>query len=385
MGIKKRVSKFAHPALLILVLCVVYAVTVGRYPHGGPIEADLEVDGPTVMVNGSTVPSLPFQANEPEETIDVAVDVSEEDTLVVAQISEVPAVQAVSDVQSIPQPQPQPEPEPEPEPLPAPIVRASNVGGPTPEDMDQMATPPRPQVFTHTVRLGETLTDIARAYNIDVDTIIAANSIPDPNRIRSGDQLAVPNVKGVLHEVKRGESLWNIANFYDVTIDEIVAANDLANPNSLRVGQQLVVPGAQALVALQQREAIVSPSGQLLRNFSWPATGRISSRFGPRWGRFHYGLDLAVPTGTPVRAAAAGRVTYSAEQGSYGLLVKIDHGHGVETRYAHNSRLVARVGQRVARGEIIAYSGNTGNSTGPHLHFEIRRNGSALDPLDFLR
>ena len=92
-----------------------------------------------------------------------------------------------------------------------------------------------------------------------------------------------------------------------------------------------------------------------------------------------------MPTGTIVRAAADGIVTFSGSNGGYGLLVRIDHGDGVETRYAHNSRLVVKAGQRVKRGQIIAYSGNTGNSTGPHLHFEIRLRGVAYDPLKYIR
>ncbi|MFY9203617.1 MAG: M23 family metallopeptidase, partial [Limnochordia bacterium] len=126
-------------------------------------------------------------------------------------------------------------------------------------------------------------------------------------------------------------------------------------------------------------------NGQLQRAFDWPVRGRISSNFGMRWGRMHNGLDVAVVTGTPVRAAADGRVTFSGSMGDYGLLVIIDHGNSVETRYAHNSRLVASVGQQVKRGDIIAYSGNTGNSTGPHLHFEIRYRNTPVDPVKYLK
>ena len=98
----------------------------------------------------------------------------------------------------------------------------------------------------------------------------------------------------------------------------------------------------------------------------------------------HYGLDIAVPTGTPIRAAAAGRVTFAGRRGGYGYLVIIDHGKGVETRYAHNSKLLVSAGDRVERGQIIARSGNTGNSTGPHLHFEIRYRAKAVDPYKYL-
>lgn len=368
MGTKRRLLKLAaHPALLILVLGAVYAFTIGRNPQGGPTLEDLALDATTMSID------LPGQA-------DLDVDMPRVATMDPAAIDELAeaAVQAVATAEHASANGA----------LSAnalvDAVTPAGVGGPTEAEANAQG-PIKPTVYTHTVLAGETLSDIARLYNVDIDTIIAANAIPDPNRIRSGDKLTVPSVKGVLHTVQRGESLWTISSYYEVAMDEIIAANAITNPNTLRVGQELVIPGGQAIVAMRQKEAIVSASGKLLRNFSWPVTGRISSRFGERWGRMHYGLDIAVPTGTPVRAAAAGRVTFSGMQGGYGYLIKIDHGNGVETRYAHNSRLVAKVGQTVKRGDIIAYSGNTGNSTGPHVHFEIRRNGVALDPLDFLR
>lgn len=262
------------------------------------------------------------------------------------------------------------------EPAPASGGGPGSQGGPVLQE--------RPLIVSHVVQRGETLWDIARRYGIDVDTIVAANDLVDINRLQVGQELTILTVRGALHTVQRGESLWDIARAYDVSTEEIASINRLSDPGRIQVGQQLVVPGAQAQAAALRRETLVS-NGQLLRNFDWPLSGRISSRFGPRWGRMHQGLDIAVPIGTPVRAAAAGTVTYSGSMGGYGNLVIIDHGNRVETRYAHNSRLVVRVGQRVKRGEIIAYSGNTGNSTGPHLHFEIRYRGTAVDPEKYLR
>ena len=242
----------------------------------------------------------------------------------------------------------------------------------------------RPLIVTHVVKRGEALWDIARLYGIDVDTIVAVNDLVDINRLQVGQELTILTIRGALHTVQRGESLWDIARAYGVSMDEITSVNRLTDPSRLQVGQRLVIPGAQAQAVAARREAGFA-NGQLLRNFDWPVQGRISSRFGMRWGRMHQGLDIAVPTGTPVRAAAAGTVTYAGTVGGYGKLVIIDHGNRVETRYAHNSRIVVRVGQRVKRGEIVAYSGNTGNSTGPHLHFEIRLRGTAVDPEKYLK
>lgn len=356
----QRLSKFAHPALLIIVLALVYTFTVGRNPHGGPSGEDaalVALDLPQSDMDGVYVP----------------IDRVDEQSLSALELAGAADLEGASASRGVEVFSAVEQAKGETTQVTADAVRPSE------------STKKKPEIYQHTIRSGETLTDIARAYGIDIDTILAANAIPDPNRIRVGETLSIPNVKGVIHTVQRGESLWHIANYYEVSMNAILEANDIDNPNRLQIGQQLVVPGAQALEALRQREAIVSPSGKLLRNFSWPTTGRISSRFGERWGRMHYGLDIAVPTGTPIRAAAAGTVTYASSMGTYGILVMIDHGHGVETRYAHLSRVAVRVGQRVSRGEIVAYSGNTGNSTGPHLHFEIRRNGVALDPLDFLR
>ena len=127
---------------------------------------------------------------------------------------------------------------------------------------------------------------------------------------------------------------------------------------------------------------IVPPSGSGL--FGWPVSGPVTSAFGPRWGRMHEGIDIAVGTGTPVRSSAAGTVIYAGWLGGYGNLVVVDHGGGLSTAYAHNSSVASSLGQVVAAGEVVAYSGNTGNSSGPHVHFEVRVNGSAADPLGYL-
>lgn len=125
-------------------------------------------------------------------------------------------------------------------------------------------------------------------------------------------------------------------------------------------------------------------------NFRWPITGHITSRFGGRKSpggigtTNHKGLDIAAPRGTPVYASDGGTVTYAGWMGTYGYLVQIDHGNGYQTRYAHNSSIVVSVGQHVYKGQQIARVGSTGNSTGPHCHFEIRYNGVPKNPLNYL-
>lgn len=116
----------------------------------------------------------------------------------------------------------------------------------------------------------------------------------------------------------------------------------------------------------------------------WPTSGRVTSEYGYRWGRLHAGIDIAAPTGTPIRAAKAGEVIYSGVMNGYGNVVVIAHGGGFSTLYAHQSRIAASDGQQVAQGQLIGYVGNTGRSTGPHLHFETRVNGSAQNPRRYL-
>ncbi len=122
----------------------------------------------------------------------------------------------------------------------------------------------------------------------------------------------------------------------------------------------------------------------------WPATGRITSEFGqrenPRYGgsEFHSGLDISIPSGTPVRATAAGIVSFSGWSSGNGNLVVIEHGSGYSTFYAHNSSTLVRIGQKVSRGDVISYSGSTGNSTGPHLHYEVWHLGKAVNPRNFI-
>lgn len=118
--------------------------------------------------------------------------------------------------------------------------------------------------------------------------------------------------------------------------------------------------------------------------FTWPTSGQITSGFGPRWGRMHQGLDVAAPTGRPITAAKSGKVILAGASGGYGNLVVIDHGGGLSTAYAHQSRIAVGVGDVVTQGGLIGYVGSTGRSTGPHLHFEVRVNGAARDPLPYL-
>jgi murein DD-endopeptidase MepM/ murein hydrolase activator NlpD len=117
---------------------------------------------------------------------------------------------------------------------------------------------------------------------------------------------------------------------------------------------------------------------------AWPLNGPVTSGFGMRWGRLHAGVDISVGIGTPVHAAAAGRVALAGWTGGYGNYTCIQHSGAMSTCYAHQSSIGVSVGSSVSQGQVIGSSGNTGNSTGPHLHFEVRINGSPVDPLGYL-
>jgi murein DD-endopeptidase MepM/ murein hydrolase activator NlpD len=142
---------------------------------------------------------------------------------------------------------------------------------------------------------------------------------------------------------------------------------------------------AARIRSAQSSSVIPAPTGAAsAAGFVWPVHGILTSGFGWRWGRMHEGIDLAVGNGTPVVAAAAGTVIVAGWMGGYGNLVVVDHGGGISTAYGHNTSVTVGVGQQVAQGQLIAYSGNTGNSTGPHVHFEVRINGGAVDPMGYL-
>jgi murein DD-endopeptidase MepM/ murein hydrolase activator NlpD len=148
--------------------------------------------------------------------------------------------------------------------------------------------------------------------------------------------------------------------------------------------EALAQVSAQLASRIQASQSSSSPVPRAGGALMWPVSGPVTSPFGWRWGRMHEGIDIAVPTGTPVHAAQSGRVIFAGWMGGYGNLVVLDHGGGLATAYGHNSSIAAGNGQSVAQGQVIAYAGSTGNSTGPHVHFEVRVNGAAVDPLGYL-
>ena len=179
---------------------------------------------------------------------------------------------------------------------------------------------------------------------------------------------------------------------------ELVAARSTKRVSlkSVRASEREEVSEAQALervsaslgaqIQASQAASSYSPpsSSPSASGFIWPVNGPVTSPFGMRWGRMHTGIDIGVADGTPIHAAAAGRVIYAGWMDGYGNLVFIDHGSGLSTGYAHQSSVAVSNGETVAQGQVIGYVGCTGHCFGPHLHFEVRVNGAPVDPLGYL-
>lgn len=253
----------------------------------------------------------------------------------------------------------------------------------------------RPPIVQYVVQPGDTLSGIAETFNTDVTSLVAANNLTRRDFLQIGVTLKVPTAQGVIYTVARGDTLWDIAQQYGVSQDDIVSFNRIDASNPIQPGQEIVLPGAKPATVAVAGVAVASrggsdrssgspaaePTGGL---YIWPVHGPITSGFGPRWGSFHSGLDIAVPSGTPIAAARAGTVIQAGWRGDYGYAVEIGHGNGVSTLYGHMSQILVNVGQNVNRGDTIGRSGSTGNSTGPHVHFEIRVNGTRVNPEQYL-
>ena len=207
---------------------------------------------------------------------------------------------------------------------------------------------------------------------------------------------------GVIHHVEAGENLYRIGLRYGIGAKRIAHINGIRDVTRLRVGQRLYIPGARHRISADKRElalrrAPVSSEKTTARkqarriarqqgdlSFLWPVRGRLSSRFGTRRGRPHEGIDVAASRGTLIYAAESGRVIHSGRLSGYGKVVIVKHAGAFRTVYAHASKLLVRKGAFVERGQKIAQVGSTGRSSGPHVHFEIRRSQTPHNPLAFL-
>ncbi|MBQ0052260.1 MAG: peptidoglycan DD-metalloendopeptidase family protein [Treponema sp.] len=235
------------------------------------------------------------------------------------------------------------------------------------------------------VASGDSISTIARKFGLsNISTLIAVNNIENVRSLRSGQKLKIPSQDGMVHKVGAGESLNALSVRYHVSVEEILDANDLTSEN-LSKGMELFIPGAK-----MDSAALKKAMGELFVN---PLTVayRLTSRFGPRSDPFsgvpsnHKGIDMACPQGSPIRASMSGKVVYVGWSNIFGNYVIIDHGNGYQSLYGHMLKSVVKNGLMVDSSTKIGLVGSTGYSTGPHLHFQVFKNGKLVDPLSLIK
>ncbi|MEM7570811.1 MAG: M23 family metallopeptidase [Pseudomonadota bacterium] len=252
------------------------------------------------------------------------------------------------------------------------------------------------------VRAGDTVYGLARRYGVPAQTIIKRNGLKRPYHLRQGQRLALgaptqakPRVVKAAHtpkpakpqqrryKVRSGDGLYAVARAQGVPASTIIKANGLKKPYALRSGQTLVIP-AVATKRYQGQRAISPHAGKA--TFIWPASGKIVSSYGVKAdGLRNDGINIAAKAGAPVYAAARGEVIYAGDRlRAFGNLILVRHASGMVSAYAHVDKLMVQIGQTVVQGEQIATVGKTGLVSAPQLHFELRRNSAAIDPMRYL-
>jgi lipoprotein NlpD len=227
-------------------------------------------------------------------------------------------------------------------------------------------------------------------------------SRPLPIPLAASEYHEEPEVVGVVHVVRKGETVYRIARAYGIAPADLLEENGIVDPRQVAVGTELFVPGASRVVDLEETGRATHPPGErpaangpppggeperlpaARAKLAWPLKGVLYGRYGVRSGHRHDGIDLSAPLGTAIGAAAAGAVIYAGEQAGYGAIVILRHDGGLVTLYAHCATLLVEEGSNVKAGQPIARVGQTGRSTGPHLHFEVREGTRPRNPLLFL-
>jgi len=239
--------------------------------------------------------------------------------------------------------------------------------------------------YRYTVERGETFWTILSKTNLDMDTLISVNDLSSPYEIKPGATIFIPNMRGIIFSDFQNTNLTDVLRQNRISLRYVKAVNghtgEHENINSL----PLFIPCAQ--ISQTERSLFLGTG------FVSPIqNGRVTSGFGDRQNpfdrqrtQFHKGIDIACPIGTRVHAARSGEVVFSGWKGGYGKTVIIQHELGYQSIYGHLSKSLVRVGQRVRTGSVIALSGNTGRTTGPHLHFEVRKNKQPINPNRLLR
>jgi murein DD-endopeptidase MepM/ murein hydrolase activator NlpD len=276
-----------------------------------------------------------------------------------------------------------------PEAAPSPPVAAPVV--PEKKPPPRITRPSPPSITAardYTVQKGDSLWAIAKRFDFSVPELLARNPhLTDSDHLRVGMNLKIGAIDSLEHRVEAGDSLWAISRFYGVAVGQILTANDLKSP-AIHVGQALSIPTAS--MTDQQLASVVRRRQEKGKGFVLPVFGRTTDHFGmrrhPILGRFipHRGVDIAARSGSAIRATQDGVVSFSGKLKGYGKLIEVRHKNGYTSRYGHCSALLRKKGQRVKKGDTIARVGMSGLATAPHVHFEIRKGGTPLDPMKLL-
>lgn len=257
----------------------------------------------------------------------------------------------------------------------------TGLGGP-PESFPRRWTLLRPAVITYTIQPGDNDYAIAQRFGLDVDTLRFSNEWMrrNPDLIHPGKELAILPLAGAYYTVAEGDTLASIAQRYGVLAADILQfpLNRINASGALTPGQKLVIPGGR----LDYADRIAAPGRAGGYALAWPLRGEISQ--GYRAG--HLAVDVASVYGAKVYASRSGRVAYArfSPDGWLGFRVIIVHDGGLKTSYSHMSDVFVEEGEVVARGQAIGQVGSTGNSTGPHVHFEAWQNGLKVNPLSLM-
>ena len=193
--------------------------------------------------------------------------------------------------------------------------------------------------------------------------------------------------------MEKHQTLYRICKTYGVDIKGVASLNGITDPSKIQTGQRIFIPGAKKVLKVEiYLDDVVAEPGEKEKvaykkaNFIWPVEGRISDVFNSTESKRHQGIDVPSPLGTPIKASSPGTVIYSSNTiKGYGNLIILRHSEEFVTVYAHNQVNLVEEGNWVERGQIIGKVGQTGRATGPHLHFEIRKNNKAVDPLPYLK
>ena len=256
----------------------------------------------------------------------------------------------------------------------------------------------------HEVTADETIDAIAEHYGISTKAIIDSNSslakIIADSPLVVGMRILIPPAEGRLLKYQESDNLLSLALKNGLKPHELLDVNGLMGPEELEVGMTLFLPDASVLATINNPFIGVggSDGGEAEKveqnvgsssNYIWPLSGRLTSGFGRRnisvnGNTFHRGIDIAAPIGTPIAASKSGQVYFADWSNTYGWVIFLNHYDGSQTRYAHMSKMAVQAGDYVEQGQVIGYVGTTGASTGPHLHFEIRINASAVNPIPLL-